>query len=193
MEAVRWPSGGVGKLNQKVDLMTTMTREIESVKPVIDLKGPLKGKGGSLAQWQRDTEARLKEVYDEMTLLSEESKSIEGRKFGLYVYALRDAQQLRWRMTSSRHATWAKVEPMLGSMPPGLAQWYRKAEEVAQILNHREQVLRYELKTVCRLMSGVARIPRGYNTTVGRGAGGGRPTELGATERGARGARKEDA
>ena len=64
--------------------MKTATDDKVTVKQVIDLKGPLKGKGGSLAQWRADTEARLAEVYAEMAQLSAESKSIEGRRFGLH-------------------------------------------------------------------------------------------------------------
>lgn len=162
------------------------------VNPVIDLKGPLKGKGGSLAQWHADVKDRLEQVYQEMELLATESKSVEGRRFGLYVYGLRSGRQLRWRMTNSAHATWERVEPLLAQIVDGLAQWYRQAQVVAQILNHREQVLRYELKTVERLMSAAggpggaggtgngrggrgARVPRDYRMSVGRGVGGGRP------------------
>ena len=94
----------------------------------------------------------------------------------MYVYGQRSGRQLRWRMTNSAHATWKRVEPMLEKLPMGLAQWYQQAQEVAQILNHREQVLRYELKTVERLMSaGGTRAPRDYRMSVGRGVGGGRP------------------
>jgi hypothetical protein len=162
--------------------MTTTTDVRDAVNQVIDLKGPLKGKGGSLAQWRADTEARLDEVYKAMAQLSAESKTIEGRAFGLHIYSLRDAKQLRWRMTSSAHATWAKVEPMLVGMAAGLAQWYRQAEEVAQVLNHREQVLRYELKTVERLITVGERRPASYVGTVGRGTGGGRPSHGGRSK-----------
>lgn len=148
----------------------------DPVNQVIDLKGPLKGKGGSLAQWQSDVKDRLEQVYQEMELLAAEAKSVEGRRFGLYVYGLRNGRQLRWRMTNSAHATWQRVEPLLAKVPDGLAQWYRQAQVVAQILNHREQVLRYELKTVERLSSaGGMRVPRDYRMSVGRGVGGGRP------------------
>ena len=140
----------------------------DPVNQVIDLKGPLKGKGGSLAQWHLDVKDRLDQVYQEMELLAAETKSVEGRRFGLYVYGLRTGRQLRWRMTNSAHATWQRVEPLLAKVSEGLAQWYRQAQEVAQILNHREQVLRYKLKTVGRLVSaGRGRVPRDYRMSVG--------------------------
>jgi hypothetical protein len=160
----------------------TTTDDLDSVNQVIDLKGPLKGKGGSLAQWGTDCETRLQEVYAAMAQLAGESASIEGRRFGLHVYKLRDARQLRWRLTNSRHATWKTVEPMLGGLSPGLADWYRQAEEVAQVLNHREQVLRYEFKTVQRLKTVGARGAHySYTQTVGRGVGGGRPSHRKST------------
>jgi hypothetical protein len=145
---------------------------------VIDAKGPLKGKGGSLAQWEADASQRLQAVYLEMEQLAQESKSVLSRSFALYVYGLRSGKQLRWRMTAGRHATWADVEPLLQTVPQGLAQWYVQAEEIAQILNHREQVIRYELKTVQRLMQVGPRASRQYRGNVGRGLGGGRTKKL---------------
>ena len=152
--------------------MTTNIEDLVIVKQVFDLKGPLKGKGATLAHWQSDTEARLQEVYVAMDQLAQESKSVQGRRFGLYIYKLRDALQLRWRMTDSTHATWARIEPMLAGQAPGLAQWYRQAEEVAQILNHRGQILRYELKTVKRLIAVGAQPLRAIRSQAGRGVGG---------------------
>ncbi|MBL8344910.1 MAG: hypothetical protein JNN03_05680 [Rubrivivax sp.] len=147
-----------------------------NVKPVVDPKGPLKGKGGSLAQWRADAHERLQQVYAAMHQLAAESRSIAGRSFGLNVNTLRDGRQLRWRMTSGRHATWERIGPLLDAQPAGLARWYRQAQEQALILNHREQVLRYEVKTVDRLIAlGAPREARAYRSIVGRGAGGGRP------------------
>jgi hypothetical protein len=146
------------------------------VKHVVDPKGPLKGKGESLAQWRADAHERLQQVYAAMHQLAAESRSIAGRAFGLNVYTLRSGRQLRWRMTSGSHATWERIEPLLDAQPAGLARWYRQAQEQALILNHREQVLRYEVKTVDRLIAlGAPRAARAYRSTVGRGAGGGRP------------------
>lgn len=157
-------------------MIATTDPSTTNVKLVVDLKGPLKGKGGSLAQWRADAHERLQQVYAAMHELAAESRSIAGRNFGLNVYALRDGRQLRWRMTSGRHATWERIEPLLHSQPAGLARWYRQAQEQALILNHREQVLRYEGKTVDRLIAlGAPRAARAYRSTVGRGAGGGRP------------------
>ncbi len=155
--------------------MKTTAQDLVTVKQVFDIKGPLKGKGGTLAHWQSDAEARLREVYAEMEQLAQESRSVAGRHFGLQICKLRDALQLRWRMTDGRHVTWARVEPLLAGQAPGLAQWYRQAEEVAQILNHRGQILRYEIKTVKRLIAVGAQPLRALRGQVGRGVGGGRP------------------
>ncbi len=144
------------------------------------------GKGGSLPQWHDDVCERLQQVYQEMELLAVESKSIQGRRFGLHVYWLRSGRQLRWRMTSGVHATWTRVAPLLAQTPDGLARWYRQAQLLALVLNHREQVLRYERKTVERLITAAdapgdlsgARVSRDYRMGVGRGVGGGRPHKV---------------
>jgi hypothetical protein len=155
-----------------------------SVNQVIDSKGPLKGKGaGGLAQWRKEVEDRLQSVYADMVQLSAESSSIAGRQWSLRVYALRNGKQLRWRMRNSAHATWPRVQALLCGLPPGLAQWYVQAQALAQILNHREQALRYEFKTVMRLIEhGKDRAPLAYTATVGRGAGGGRPARRAPTK-----------
>ena len=129
---------------------------VVSVKQVIDDKGPLKGKGGALAQWQREATDRLAQVHVAMERLAQSTQSVVGRRWGLYLYRLREpARQVRWRMRSARweHTTWERIEPLLTELPPGLAQWYVETNELAQVLNHQEQVVRYELKTVRRLAS----------------------------------------
>lgn len=152
---------------------------VNTVNPVIDSKGPLKGKGASLAQWQAEVADRLEMLHLEMRDLAAESQGLQGRRFGLYLYSLRAGRQLRWRMKTSQHTTWQRIEPLLADESPGLAQWYRQAQTAAVILNHREQIIRYELKTVQRLMAAGAAVrtlvPRDPKTRVGRGAGGGRP------------------
>lgn len=152
------------------------TNSDEKVNQEIDCKGPLKGKGATLAQWEQDVTRRLTQVYSDMSTLSSESRAIDGRSFGLYVIKLRDAKQLRWRTTKSQHVTWQRIEPRLAQLPQGLAAWYRQAEEVAQVLNHREQALRYELKTVQRLAQRGPMEVRQYKGAVGKGFGGGRPS-----------------
>lgn len=149
-----------------------------SVMQVCDAKGPLKGKGaGGLAQWRREVEDRLDAVRRDMEALAQESTGIASRRFGLKVYAVRDGRQLRWRMTSGQHATWNVIEPQLRDVSLALAQWYRDAQELALILNHKEQAIRYELKTVIRLLeTGKPRASVSYRASVGRGAGGGRPS-----------------
>jgi hypothetical protein len=176
------PVGQGSEPETEGEFVKTTTDDQVIVKQVIDLKGPLKGKGGSLAQWLKDTQGRLQELYAEMEQLTLESRSIEGRAFAMYVYKLRDARQLRWRLATGKHATWNTVQQRLSDLAPGLAQWYRQAEDVAQILNHREQVLRYEEKTVKRLMTVGARPLRtkSYSSSVGQGVGGGRPAKMAA-------------
>lgn len=157
----------------------------ETVNQVMDPKGLLKGKGAGLAQWDREARDRLAAVRADMAQLAEATRTIEGRRFGLLVNKLRDAQQLRWRFTSvvdagaSRHTTWQRVEALLPTLSPVLAQWYREVNELALILNHKEQVARYEVKTTARLLEGLPRTERlNFTATVGRGFGGGRPRQI---------------
>jgi hypothetical protein len=129
----------------------------EMVKQLVDRKGPLKGKGGALAQWHREAVERLAAVHQAMDTLAQSVREVQGRRWNLNVYKLRTkAKQLRWRETGAdrKHGLWERIERELSQLPPGLAQWYREIEEMAQILNHKEQVARYELKTVTRLLSG---------------------------------------
>lgn len=155
----------------------------KSVNQLFDSKGPLKGKGWTVRQWRQEAQDRLEQLYALMLELVAETDSIAGRSFGLRLYALRDARQLRWRFRQGQHATWARIEPQLAQMSPALAQWYRQAQESAQILNHREQVARYELKTVDRLINlGQDRAVKEYRSTVGRGFGGGRPGKMAAAD-----------
>lgn len=126
----------------------------KTVNQVYDHKGPLKGKGGALAQWQREATDRLAQVHVAMERLAQSTQTVEGRRWSLFLHRSRgEARQARWRMRSARreHTTWERIEPLLLELPPSLAQWYVEANELAQVLNHREQVVRYEVKTVRRL------------------------------------------
>ncbi|MGM9489540.1 hypothetical protein [Ideonella sp. YS5] len=136
------------------------------VKQMIDRKGPLKGKGETLAQWHREAGEKLAAVHRAMDALAQSVREVKGRRWNLNVYKLRTkAHQLRWRETGigRRHSLWERIEPELSLLAPGLAQWYRETEEMAQILNHKEQVARYELKTITRLLEGRPRAGRGQN------------------------------
>ena len=131
--------------------MNSTTEVKNTVNQVIDLKGPLKGKGGTLAQWRAEAAGHLAQIHQDMAHLAAASKSVEGRTWSLNVYKARGSWQLRWRMTDGRHATWAVVHALLATLPPGLARWYRLTEDAAQLLNHREQASRYEVNAVARL------------------------------------------
>ena len=134
------------------------------VNQVHDMKGPLKGKGASpLAQWQSEAATRLARVHAEMEAVAQLTRDVPGRDFALNLYKQRgDAKQLRWRMRDSRHSLWERIEPLLDELPPGLAQWYREVQEQSDVLNHREQAARYELKTVVRLVEQMPRRARSY-------------------------------
>jgi hypothetical protein len=147
-----------------VVLSTARMGSDEMVKQVIDRKGPLKGKGGALAQWHREAVEKLATVQQAMGALAQSARDVKGRRWNLNVYKLRTkAHQLRWRETGSsrRHTLWERIQPELAQLAPGLAQWYHETEEVAQILNHKEQVARHELKIITRLLEGRPRATRG--------------------------------
>lgn len=129
----------------------------EVVTWVMDRKGPLKGKGGALAQWHRVAAHRLASVHGAMEALAQSTRAVQGRRWSLHVHKLRTpARQVRWREVSPTrpHTVWERIEPQLSQLAPGLAQWYRETQEIAQLLNHQEQVARYEVKTVARLLGG---------------------------------------
>lgn len=121
----------------------------------VDRKGPLKGKGGALAQWHRQAAHKLATVHHAMQVLAQATREVQGRRWSLQVHRLRDtARQLRWREVSPprSHTVWECIEPELSQLAPGLAQWLRETQDSAVLLNHQEQVARYELKTIARLL-----------------------------------------
>jgi hypothetical protein len=107
----------------------------KSVTQVMDMKGPLRGEGGMLAQWRADAAARLAQLHCDMAALAAASKTIAGRQWSLNICLLRVGRQLRWRMTCGRHATWEGIWPLMANLPPGLVRWCCEAEELAQWLN----------------------------------------------------------
>jgi hypothetical protein len=123
------------------------------VNSTLDMKGPLKGKGGALAQWEREARMRLRGVHDAMEQLSEQTRQLHERRWSLNRYRARGGVQLRWRMTDGRHTVWGRIAPLLRNLAPALRQWYGEVDDCAQVLNHREQAVRHELKTVLRLRS----------------------------------------
>lgn len=125
-------------------------------------KGPLKGKGEALRQWNQLAIDRMAEVHQAMqqlhlvtrlAALPDERGTASVTPFYLDVHTIssRGAKSLRWRLRGGKHATWDKIEPMLAHLPPAVAQTYREYNEEATILNAREQVARYEIKTARKL------------------------------------------
>jgi hypothetical protein len=136
----------------EVGRLPSPTNEFNVVNSMLDMKGPLKGKGGALAQWEREARMRLRDSHDAMAQLSAQTR-LHERRWSLNLYRARGGVQLRWRMTDGRHTVWARIAPLLRSLAPALRQWYGEVDDCAQVLNHREQAIRHELKTVLRLRS----------------------------------------
>ncbi|KGM38747.1 hypothetical protein JY96_21535 [Aquabacterium sp. NJ1] len=99
-------------------------------------------------------EARLADVHRQMNELRDETKAVEKRRVSLDVYFLRHRlqQSLRWRLAGGKHATWELVKPLLQTMNASEAQAYFEWNSRAEILNALEQVARYEVRNVQRLM-----------------------------------------
>lgn len=117
-------------------------------------KGPLKGKAHAVRQWLDEAQMRLDQIHKEMECLSAESKqqisNYSPWYMDIYTITKRGSKSLRWRMVGGAHSNWTKVEPLLAFVPPASAQWYRELDMQANLLNAREQVARYEIKTAKR-------------------------------------------
>lgn len=117
-------------------------------------KGPLKGKAHAVRQWLDEAQTRLDQIHKEMECLSAESKqqisNYSPWYMDIYTITKRGSKSLRWRMVGGAHSNWTKVEPLLAFVPPASAQWYRELDMQANLLNAREQVARYEIKTAKR-------------------------------------------
>lgn len=120
-------------------------------------KGPLKGKAHAVRQWLDEAQMRLDQIHSEMGDLSAESKqqisTYSPWYMDVYTITKRGSKSVRWRMVGGAHSSWAKVEPLLAFVPPASAQWYRELNVRANLLNAREQVVRYEIKTAKRFES----------------------------------------
>lgn len=117
-------------------------------------KGPLKGKAHAVRQWLDEAQTRLRQIHQEMESLSAETKeqisSHSPWYMDIYTITKRGSKSVRWRMVGGAHSSWAKVEPLLAFVAPAAAQWYREMDVRANLLNAREQVARYEIKTAKR-------------------------------------------
>lgn len=125
--------------------------------PLLSHKGPLKDKGVILARWDKDAEERLAQVRQEMKALAAYVVQIEAAPWILRLQTQRKvALQLLWRERGGQrqHFTWERIEPLLAQLPLGLAQWFWEIQEEVVILNHMEQVARYEHSTVQRVKAG---------------------------------------
>ena len=110
----------------------------------VDTKG-FKGKGGIRA-WISRIRVRRQAVHLAMDMLHEATRQVTPRYFYLELHA-RSATgsiSLRWRRTDGRHCLWQDVEPHLQGLPKTMQDWYRRANEEAEILNAMEQAVRAE-------------------------------------------------
>lgn len=148
-------SGGINPMN-----------DVENPgQQLIHHKGPLKDKGGALAQWEKDANERLAQVRAAMKDLATYVAQFEATPWVLRLHLQRKVSlQLLWRERGGRrrHCNWEQVEPLLAQLPVGLAQWYQEVQEDVVILNHMEQAARYEHTTVQRVKNGRYRVAEMY-------------------------------
>ncbi|MES2353106.1 MAG: hypothetical protein V4568_01690 [Pseudomonadota bacterium] len=117
----------------------------------VDTKG-FKGKGG-VETWVRNVVSRLNAVREDMAALASASNQVAPRYFHLQLHArsATGSLSLRWRFTTGKHALWKDLAPHLTGVPQRIADWYRAANEEAELLNAMEQALRAELRMAERL------------------------------------------
>jgi len=117
----------------------------------VDKKG-FKGKGG-VETWARNVVSRLNAIREDMAALASATNQVAPRYFHLQLHA-RSATgglSLRWRFTAGKHALWKDLAPHFTGVPQRITEWYRVANEEAELLNAMEQALRAELRMANRL------------------------------------------
>lgn len=155
-----------GTANRKTQSYNWAMDTTTACQTIACWKGPLKDKGvDDLRQWLKLAEARLADVHRQMTELRDETKVVDekgkrlpGRQASLDIYFLRHRDQatLRWRLAGGAHATWELVAPLTRSMNASEAQAFKEWNARADVLNVLEQVARYEVRNVRRLIYGTA-------------------------------------
>jgi hypothetical protein len=139
----------------------------------VDTKG-FKGKGG-VHTWAKSAKGRLDAVRDDMAALASATNQIAPRYFYLQLHArsATGALSLRWRLATGQHALWEALARHLASLPLRVAEWYRAANEEAELLNAMEQALRAELRMADRLAVRIGIEPLWQRQAVSRKRTGG--------------------
>ena len=111
-----------------------------------------KGKG-AFRQGLFTAEAFLKQIHDEMDLLSGQSRSIEKRPFYLEVHKPATAScyrawKLRWRLAGERngHTHWISLAPRMQRMSIAERDYYLKLNGRMLELNVLETIVRTQAK-----------------------------------------------
>lgn len=127
---------------------------LSGCQPIDVAKGPFKGKGEALLQWQQELQDKLAQIHRDMAALRDETKTVPDRRFSVDLYCLghRSSKSLRWRLNSGAHMTWPRIVPLLSHLPPSMVRWYWEVQARLLLINGQEQVARYALKTAERLI-----------------------------------------
>lgn len=128
-------------------------------------KRPFKGKGGSVGmsqwvlEWQSRNARALDRVVRDMEAVAQESKSMPGSQWYLYLHYRKDTGQyfLMWRSYGARkhvHVSWDRMQGMLERMDESVRRHYAEVNLMAQLLNAKEKAARTALNLANGLLEG---------------------------------------
>lgn len=101
---------------------------------------------GPAAEWLRKSSRDYERVLQEMNLVSEQSRRMNGNAWYLFLHYRKATGQrfLQWRSfgTPHVHMTWDRITPVVQTLGEAQRKWFEDANERAEVLNAREQVAR---------------------------------------------------
>lgn len=117
-------------------------------------KRPFKGKGVDvwLARLNRD----YQKIVSEMESLSDQSRSVAGSAWYVYLHHRRATNQrfLMWRSFGVKHVhlTWNKIQPLLGRMSKTQRDGVEEVNEAVRLLNAKEVATRKAIRMAMELI-----------------------------------------
>lgn len=106
----------------------------------------------------RHLEGQLQNVRRTMDELSQQTRHIAGRSFYVEVHRKNkgECHRLVWRLGVGRngHTTWPALQEQRSALPVASQRYYAEVEEQIRWLNAREQVIRFAMQTLKKLIQG---------------------------------------
>lgn len=119
-------------------------------------KRPFKGKGA--IEWLERSEREYKKIVAEMEALADESKSLPGKHWYVFLHYRKAIGQrfLMWRAYggSGSHLTWEAIEPVVLLMKQEPREWYEAFDERIRLLNAKESAARGAVRVARSLLMG---------------------------------------